>query len=147
MKILINNLEELEQFAKTLTKLIQKEDVISLVGNLGAGKTTLVQMIGNEMGIKDNILSPTFSIINIYNGRDIIYHLDLYRLEDPSELEALDYETYFYPDGITFIEWASQGQGYLPEDMIEIKIEQIGDKREIEILENSTRGKEISEQF
>ena len=147
MKILINNLEELEQFAKTLTKLIQKEDVISLVGNLGAGKTTLVQMIGNEMGIKDNILSPTFSIINIYNGRDIIYHLDLYRLEDPSELEALDYETYFYPDGITFIEWARQGQGYLPEDMIEIKIEQIGDKREIEILENSTRGKEISEQF
>lgn len=148
MKLIINNLEEFNTFGEKLAKTLSEKDVISLDGDLGAGKTTLVQIVGRSLGVIDNITSPTFAIINIYNGDVDLYHLDLYRLEDPSELEVLDYETYFYPENaITFIEWASQGNGYLPEDLIVIRISKLNDedeKREIEIIENCKRASEIS---
>ena len=133
MKIEVNNLEELEYLAKKIAENLQNGDVISLIGDLGAGKTTLVQFLAKELGVDDYVTSPTFSIVNIYDGEYQINHLDLYRLEDSSELEQIDYETYFYPDGITFIEWAKMGGDYLPDDMIEIEIMQIDDKRIIEI--------------
>ena len=145
MKIKVKNLDELEKFSIKLAKKLQNGDVISLIGDLGAGKTTLVQFLAKELGIDDYVTSPTFSIVNIYNGDYQINHLDLYRLENPSELEQIDYETYFYPDGITFIEWAKMGGDYLPDDMIEIEITQIENERLIEIKGNSNRVSEIGE--
>lgn len=145
MKIKVRNLEELENFAKKLAKKLKNEDVVSLIGDLGAGKTTLVQFLAKELGVFDYVTSPTFAIVNIYDGDYQINHMDLYRLEDPSELEQIDYETYFYPDGITFIEWAKMGGDYLPDDMIEIEITQIDDERLIEIKGNSKRVSEIGE--
>lgn len=147
MKIKITNLSELENFAKSLSKLLNEGDVVSLIGNLGAGKTTLVQMVGKELGVDDYITSPTFSIVNIYQGDRPIYHLDLYRLEDPDELLQIDYEDYFYPEGITFIEWAEMGGDYLPDQMIEINIIQDEDARHIELVENNYRAKEIGERL
>lgn len=135
MKYEINNLEELNNFAKDFAEQINYGDVYSLIGDLGAGKTTLVQMLGKHMGVDDYITSPTYSIVNVYKGERDIFHLDLYRLEDPSELEAFDYETYFYPEGVCFIEWPSKGKGYLPENMKEIKITVQDNKRIIEISE------------
>lgn len=145
MKIKVRNLEELEVFAKKLAKKLKNGDVVSLIGDLGAGKTTLVQFLAKELGVEEYVTSPTFAIVNIYDGEYLINHLDLYRLEDPSELEQIDYETYFYPDGITFIEWAKMGGDYLPDDMIEIKITQIDDERLIEINGNSNRVSEMGE--
>lgn len=145
MKIKVKNLDELEKFSIKLAKKLQNGDVISLIGDLGAGKTTLVQFLAKELGIDDYVTSPTFSIVNIYDGDYQINHLDLYRLENPSELEQIDYETYFYPDGITFIEWAKMGGDYLPDDMIEIEITQIGNERLIEIKGSSNRVSEIGE--
>lgn len=145
MKIKVKNLDELEKFSIKLAKKLQNGDVISLIGDLGAGKTTLVQFLAKELGIDDYVTSPTFSIVNIYDGDYQINHLDLYRLENPSELEQIDYETYFYPDGITFIEWAKMGGDYLPDDMIEIEITQIENERLIEIKGNSNRVSEIGE--
>lgn len=86
--------------------------VILLEGDLGAGKTTLVQGIGEGLGIIDSIVSPTFTLINEYSeGRIPLYHLDLYRLE-PSEVEALNLESYWqgveFPLGIVAIEWAER---------------------------------------
>lgn len=145
MKFKIENLEDLEKFARKLASKLQNGDVISLIGDLGAGKTTLVQYLAKELGVDDYVTSPTFAIVNIYYGDFQINHLDLYRLEDPSELEQIDYETYFYPDGITFIEWAAMGGDYLPEDMIEIEITQVDDKRTIEIKGNVDRFSEMGE--
>ncbi|MDO5026983.1 MAG: tRNA (adenosine(37)-N6)-threonylcarbamoyltransferase complex ATPase subunit type 1 TsaE [Tissierellia bacterium] len=139
MKYTIKTLEDLEKFAKILARNLQSGDVYSLVGDLGAGKTTLVQMIGKEIGVDDYITSPTFALVNIYDGDFRLYHLDLYRLNNPEEIENLDFESYFYPEGISFIEWAEKAEGYLPDEMIEINIRQDNGFRQIEITKNNQR--------
>ena len=144
--MIINNLEELKKFANKLAPLLKEGDVINLIGDMGAGKTTLVNEIARFFGIYDSS-SPTFAIVNIYEGDVEIYHLDLYRFEDPDELLDIDFETYFYPEeAITFIEWAENGEGYLPEDMIDIKIDKINENSiQITILETTERAREINE--
>ncbi len=144
--MIINNLEELKEFAKKLAPLLKTGDVINLIGDMGAGKTTLVNEIASFYGIYDTS-SPTFAIVNIYEGDLEIYHLDLYRFEDPDELLDIDFETYFYPEeAITFLEWAENGEGYLPDEMIDIKIGKISEKvRDIEILNTTERAREINE--
>lgn len=141
----IDNLEELKRFASLLSYNIEEGDVFSLVGDLGAGKTTLVQMIGKYLGVDDYITSPTYSIVNVYDGDFEIYHLDLYRLEDPSELESLDYEEYFYPAGVSFIEWALKGGDYLPEDMIVLEIQINNESRIINFVSENQRTTDIKE--
>ena len=144
--MIINNISDLEKFANKLAPLLKEGDVVNLIGDMGAGKTTLVNAIARFFDIYDSS-SPTFAIVNIYEGRKIIYHLDLYRFEDPDDLLDIDFETYFYPEGaITFLEWAKNGQGYLPEGMINIRIDKIDpDTREITILDETERGREINE--
>lgn len=141
----IDNLDELKRFASLLSYNIEEGDVFSLVGDLGAGKTTLVQMIGKYLGVDDYITSPTYSIVNVYDGDFEIYHLDLYRLEDPSELESLDYEEYFYPAGVSFIEWASKGGDFLPEDMIVLEIQINNESRIINFVSENQRTTDIKE--
>lgn len=141
----VDNLDELKRFASLLSYYIEEGDVFSLVGDLGAGKTTLVQMIGKYLGVDDYITSPTYSIVNVYDGDFEIYHLDLYRLEDPSELESLDYEEYFYPAGVSFIEWASKGGDYLPEDMIVLEIQINNESRIINFVSENQRTTDIKE--
>lgn len=145
MKFKIKDLNELEKFATSLAKNIKSQDVFSLVGDLGAGKTTLVQLVGKNLGVDDYITSPTFSLVNIYQGNFQINHLDLYRLDDPDELLAIDFETYFYPEGVTFIEWAEKGGHYIPENIIEIKISLDKGDRLIEFNIDTDRSKEIEE--
>lgn len=147
MKIKIKDLEQLNNFAKEFSKHIRPEDVYSLKGDLGAGKTTFVQMVGKYLGVEDYITSPTFSIINIYNGEYQINHLDLYRLESPEELYQLDYEEYFYPDGVSFIEWAERAEDFLPQEIIEIEILVDGEKRIFNLIEDNERAREIGEKL
>lgn len=147
MKIKIKDLEQLNNFAKEFSKHIRPEDVYSLKGDLGAGKTTFVQMVGKHLGVEDYITSPTFSIINIYNGEYQINHLDLYRLESPEELYQLDYEEYFYPTGVSFIEWAERAESLLPENVIKIEIKAQEDERTLNLIEDNERAKEIGEKL
>lgn len=144
--MIINNLKELKEFAKKLAPLLKAGDVINLIGDMGAGKTTLVNEIARLFGINDSS-SPTFAIVNIYEGDVEIYHLDLYRFDNPDELLDIDFETYFYPEeAITFIEWAENGEGYLPDNMIDIKIDKINENsRRITILDTTERAREINE--
>ncbi|PKZ15725.1 tRNA (adenosine(37)-N6)-threonylcarbamoyltransferase complex ATPase subunit type 1 TsaE [Anaerococcus octavius] len=146
--MIINELNEMRDFAYKFASLLKENDVINLIGDMGAGKTTLTKFICEYFGINDSS-SPTFAIVNIYDGDNTIYHLDLYRLEDPDELLELDYERYFYPeDAITFIEWAENGGCFLPDDMINVKISKLGtNTREIKILDDTKRGREINEYF
>lgn len=144
--MIINNLTDLEKFAKKLAPLLKEGDVINLVGDMGAGKTTLVNAIARFFGISDSS-SPTFAIVNIYEGKKTIYHLDLYRFDNPDDLLDIDFETYFYPEGaITFLEWAENGEGYLPDGMVNIRIDKLSpDTRDIEILKDTQRGRQINE--
>lgn len=146
--MIISNLNEMRDFANKFASLLKDNDVVNLIGEMGAGKTTLTNFISEYFSINDSS-SPTFSIVNIYQGDKTIYHLDLYRLEDPEELLEIDFETYFYPENaITFLEWAENGEGFLPSDMINLEIRKIdASTREIKILEDSKRGQEINEYF
>ncbi|MEW6496862.1 MAG: tRNA (adenosine(37)-N6)-threonylcarbamoyltransferase complex ATPase subunit type 1 TsaE [Cyanobacteriota bacterium] len=111
-KIFLTDTEATRSLGVKLGKSLPAGSVILLEGDLGAGKTTLIQGIGEGLGIPDPIVSPTFTLINEYlEGRIPLYHLDLYRLE-PSEVEALNLESYWegfdFPLGIVAIEWAER---------------------------------------
>lgn len=101
-----------QALGKTLGNLLSPGDVLLLQGDLGSGKTTLIQGLGQGLGISEPIVSPTFILLNEYSeGRIPLYHLDLYRLE-PAEVEALHIEAYWegweFPAGIVAIEWAER---------------------------------------
>ena len=124
-EITLANSQETHQLGIKLGCILPASTVILLSGDLGAGKTTLVQGIGAGLGITDPIVSPTFTLINEYpEGRLPLYHFDLYRLS-PSEVEALSLENYWegqeFPLGIVAIEWAEK-LTYLPHNYLQIQL-------------------------
>ncbi len=123
MQIIIKSVQDMKWLADKLIPYLENGKVYTLNGDLGAGKTTLVSTIANKLNVQETPTSPTFSLVNIYNGDMIINHLDLYRLESPEEIESFEYEEYFYPeDSITFIEWPERALEYLPRDVVNITI-------------------------
>lgn len=134
MKIIANNLKDTEKLGKIIAKCIEKGTVICLDGELGVGKTSLTQFIAKEFGVKEYIVSPTFTIIKEYEGRLPFYHMDVYRIGSEDDMYDLGYDEYIYSEGVTVIEWANLIEGILPEERINIEIERIDDtKREISI--------------
>ncbi len=114
--------------------LLKKNSVITLEGTLGAGKTTLVKGIAKGLDIENNIVSPTFTLIQEYLGRLQLYHMDLYRIDSAEEFELLGAEEMFYADGVCIIEWSEIAKDFLPKDLIEISIDINEDKsRDIKI--------------
>jgi tRNA threonylcarbamoyladenosine biosynthesis protein TsaE len=108
-------------------------DVVALIGPLGAGKTTLIQGIAKGLGITNYVTSPTFTIINEFKGRLPLYHVDLYRLEH-IDVEDIALDEYFEKGGITVIEWADKIKDLLPKNAKEIKIKIKGvNKRSISL--------------
>lgn len=143
-KKIINNKNEMKIFGEKLAGILKSGDVLSLVGGMGAGKTTLTQYVGKELGVEEYITSPTFSIVQIYGKDPVLNHLDLYRIEDPRELDSIDIDQYLYPDGITIIEWASRAPEYMPRNIMEINIEALEeDSRKITINGNNKWEKEL----
>lgn len=145
-ELTVNSLKECENFAEKFSKLLRKGDVVSLVGDLGAGKTTFTKFVGKSFGIIEDITSPTFNLVNVYYGKFEFNHMDLYRIDFFEELYQIDYENYFYPDGVTLIEWAEKAKELLPKNIIEVEILKISEssrkfiikgnnKRELEIVE------------
>lgn len=148
MEYILNDLKDTEKFGQKLANALKKHDVISLIGDLGSGKTTLTKSIAKTLGVNENVTSPTFSLVNTYYADVQLNHIDLYRLEDEMEIESLDIDELLYPDGITIIEWASQAQSYMPRNLIEIYIEKLSDiSRKIIINANNKREKEIIEEL
>lgn len=90
--------------------------VIALIGDLGAGKTTLTKYIAEGLGVTEHVQSPTFTIVReYYSGRLPLYHFDVYRIDDPEEMYEIGYEEYFYGDGLCVVEWADKIEELLPE--------------------------------
>ncbi|MFH1386380.1 MAG: tRNA (adenosine(37)-N6)-threonylcarbamoyltransferase complex ATPase subunit type 1 TsaE [bacterium] len=107
-------------------------EVLALTGELGAGKTTLIQGIAEGLGVKDYVTSPTFIIINEYQGRLPFFHFDLYRLDNLSDIEDLGVEEYFKRDGVCVVEWAEKLKELLPSGAQKIEIKTLSEnEREI----------------
>ena len=114
-------------------------EVVAFYGDLGSGKTCMIQGICQALEVTDYVTSPTFILINEYGGKlggsiVSIYHFDLYRLGGPDELETLGAEEYFYGSGVCVVEWAERAGDLLPERCREVRLEHVeGDERRIEI--------------
>ena len=116
------------QLGKKIGSLLQPNDVIALTGQLGAGKTTIIQGIAEGLGVKDYVTSPTFIIINEYQGGRLpFYHVDLYRLEEAAEIEDLGIEEYFGRGGVCVIEWAEKLKELMPKKAERIEIDLISE--------------------
>lgn len=133
----VKNLEEMKVFAKELLSHYPTHKVFVFDGPMGVGKTTLIQMIGSQLGTTDTISSPTFSIVNEYQiEKGILYHFDFYRLEDEEEAYDMGYEEYFYSDQYCFIEWPSKIPNLIPENALYLHLELGGNQeRKIKVKE------------
>lgn len=118
-----NSPEETWALAAELANELAPGTVIALHGDLGSGKTCLVQGLAAALGIDEPVTSPTYTLIGEYQGRLPLHHIDLYRLSGPEEAVGLGLEEYFDADGITAIEWAERAEGLLPPDLLHIQIE------------------------
>lgn len=114
--------EETAGVGEKLALLLRAGDVICLNGDLGAGKTRFAQGVACGLGVAGPVTSPTFTLINEYQGRLPLYHMDVYRLTGPLEMEDLGYEEYFYSDGVTLVEWAERVEELLPGERLDIYI-------------------------
>lgn len=147
MEIVTLSPEETRNFGRKLASFLKPGDVLTLTGDLGAGKTCLTQGIGQGLKIKRAINSPTYNIIKEYQGQYPLYHFDLYRIEE-EEMVELGYEEYFYGDGITVIEWPQRAGDLLPKERLEIELDKQGEeKRVFHLVPYGLRGKEIVERL
>ena len=126
------SLDEIVDLAKTLRVFTSISKVMTFEGDLGAGKTTLISAMCKNLGVKDVVGSPTFSIINEYqfeeDGRECpIYHIDLYRLQDEEEAQQAGVEACLYSGHLCFVEWPQRVPSILPEDIILVQLTTEGD--------------------
>ena len=114
--------EQTQLLGSYLGKLARKADVFLLTGELGTGKTCLVQGIARGLNVKEYAFSPSFVILRQYHGRLPLYHIDFYRLDCIEEIADLGLEDYFYGDGVCVVEWAEKGLQVVPQDNLLISI-------------------------
>ena len=124
MILTVNALAEMQRFGHFLAGALQSGDVVALTGDLGAGKTTLSQSVAAGLGVVEDVTSPTFALMNVYaaKGGLSVYHFDVYRILDPSEMEEIGFDEFVYGNGISLIEWAGLIESKVPQHAIWIEI-------------------------
>ncbi len=122
MRIESFSAEETYEFGKKLGEAAKPGTVFCLSGDLGVGKTVFTKGFAAGLGVTDTVNSPTFTIVQEYKGRLPFYHFDVYRIEEPEEMEEIGYEDYFYGDGVCMIEWAELIKELLPEEAVKVCI-------------------------
>ena len=133
-ELISNSTEETMFFGEGLGRLLEPGAVVLFRGDLGAGKTHLAKGIARGLEVEDQITSPTFTLINEYQGRLPLYHMDFYRLGEPEEAMDLGVDEYFYGRGVTLIEWPERIAGFLPKEALGIDITALdGDSRKIKV--------------
>ena len=127
-RIEINSLSDLDLVAEQIITSLDGRDVVLFRGGMGAGKTTLISRIVALLGAEDTVTSPTFAIVNQYEGDSRrIYHFDFYRIKSVEEVYNMGYEEYLYSDAVCFMEWPELIEGLLPEECIRVEIEEEND--------------------
>ena len=121
LEIVSRSPEETQALGQKLGEMAKEDDVLLLAGELGAGKTCLVQGLARGLGIREYTLSPSFVILRTYQGRLTLYHLDFYRLEEKEVLD-LGLEDYLSAGGITVVEWAERGRQLWPQEYLLISL-------------------------
>lgn len=126
MEIKINNINEISMAAKQFVDAMGNNSVFAFYGKMGAGKTTFIKAVCEQLGVTDVINSPTFAIVNEYlDGRgEPIYHFDFYRIKRHQEVLDIGYEDYIYSGNICFMEWPELIEELLPEDAVKVTIEE-----------------------
>ena len=125
MNFIVTTVNETYKLGEQLGSLVNSGDIICLIGDLGTGKTHLTKGIAKGLDIKDHITSPTFTIVNEYMGRLKLNHFDVYRVNDPDEIEAIGFDEYIFSDGVSIIEWANYIEELIPPENLTIIIEKL----------------------
>lgn len=130
MDLPVKNIDELRSASEKLIQFAGDEKLFLFYGDMGAGKTTFIQSICKVLGAKEPVTSPTFSIVNEYQGASAkIYHFDFYRLKKQEEALDMGYEEYLYSDNYCLIEWPEKIADLLPEKYIRVDIQVLGDEK------------------
>ena len=140
--------EMTKHIGEKLGRLLKPNDVIALNGDLGAGKTLLTKAIAASMGIEEHITSPTFTIVQEYEGKLPLYHFDVYRIADEEEMYYIGFDEYLSRDGVCIIEWANLIKGILPKERLEIELSYAsGSGRNMKITAYGVRYEELAKEL
>ena len=127
LSIVVHTIDALPQAAQQFIDHMGDARVFAFYGNLGAGKTTFIKALCECLGVTDTVTSPTFAIVNEYEGRQPVYHFDFYRIRRVEEAYDLGFEEYCYSGHLCFIEWPELIEDLLPEDAVRVTIETLTD--------------------
>ena len=141
-----------QHFARAIQDFLNEHPeqgaVIYLNGDLGAGKTTLTRSVVRQFGHQGNVKSPTYTLVEEYQLAPFaVYHFDLYRLADPEELEFMGIRDYFRPQTLCLLEWASKGEGMIPEPDIIVQLDYATEGRNLQLQHKSPTGEAIVRHF
>lgn len=139
------NENELINLGKALGQLLEKQDVLILIGDLGAGKTTFTKGVAQGLDIDQLIKSPTYTIVREYEGRLPLYHLDVYRIGD--DPDSIDLDDFLFGEGVTVIEWGELLETSLPAGYLKVELLKRGDGREIRLSAVGDRAENLKQLF
>ena len=128
MKIRIDSLDHIHEAAREFIAAMGDNTVFAMYGKMGAGKTTFIKAVCEELGVSDVITSPTFAIVNEYRSDiagELIYHFDFYRIKHQAEVYDMRYEDYLYSGALCFIEWPELIEELLPGNTVKVTIEEV----------------------
>ncbi|CEN80398.1 tRNA (adenosine(37)-N6)-threonylcarbamoyltransferase complex ATPase subunit type 1 TsaE [Paraclostridium sordellii] len=143
VKIYLENEEQTKDIGYKLGQLLTPKSVICLIGDLGAGKTTMTQSLAKALEVDDYITSPTFTIVNEYEGRIPLYHFDVYRIGSSDEMYDIGFDEYIDGDGVCIIEWANLIEDILPDEYLYIEMNYKETGREMILTPKGEKYEEI----
>ncbi len=146
-KIFLDKEEQTRNIGTKLGELLFPGAIICLIGDLGAGKTTMTQSLAKSLGVDDYITSPTFTIVNEYEGRIPLYHFDVYRIGCSEEMYDIGFDEYIDSQGVCIIEWANIIEDILPDDYLKIELSYKDNGREMKLIPYGTKYEEIVEEL